>query len=660
VSLLASFAALAGSPLLASAQESDSLRQYDLGEIVVGGGAGEVAVPLGIDAVESAALERVAPVSVADALVLVPGAHVQTNSRGEALVYLRGAGERQVGIFLDGALLNVPWDNRFDLSALPASAIGSIRASVGAPALLYGANTLGGAINLLTTQRERAGTAADFGAAMGSGGFRLGEAAAYVSGRRMRFSAHVSLVEEDALALAAPLPFGQQSASARTNSDRRLTSALARVERSLPRGTFALTALATEARKGVPPEGHLDPVQDRVRYWRYPSLGTAMLIASGRSRFSESLGLRGSVWFSRFRQRIDQYETVDYERIAEVQEDRDATAGLRAVATVGAARRFEVAANWLHTRHDQTDRDLGASTALETAYAHRIGSLGGVYTWRSAQTERVRRIESVAVGASMDAAWYPETGDKPPQAPFYTPGLSLDVSARLGQETRALLAFGRKTRFPTPRELFGAALGRFLVNPDLRPETAYIGELGLTRRGSLADVSLTAFARRTLDTIDQAVVEIGGSRLRQRINLDGSAALGLEAMVAARPWLGARVDAHATLMRVRGRDGGEWARLSEKPSVLSAATLSQQLARWQIGGAVAYRGRAFSPDARGIQTPLPRSADVGAFVRRRATLAGAFLSLEARIDNLFDAEIVPQLGLPAPGRRFRLGLDVSL
>jgi iron complex outermembrane receptor protein len=54
-------------------------------------------------------------VSLSETAALLPGVSVQTNSRGETLFYPRGSGERQVAVFLDGALLTIPWDYRYDL-----------------------------------------------------------------------------------------------------------------------------------------------------------------------------------------------------------------------------------------------------------------------------------------------------------------------------------------------------------------------------------------------------------------------------------------------------------------------------------------------------------------------------------------------------------------
>ncbi|MGB1375120.1 MAG: TonB-dependent receptor plug domain-containing protein, partial [Rhodothermales bacterium] len=107
----------------ATAQEAppeDSLKSYDLSEIVIGGQSRQEDRIQRVFRVDLATIARQDVPDVASTLRLLPSTSVQTNSRGETLVYIRSAGERQVAVFLDGAPLNIAWDNRIDLSLVPA------------------------------------------------------------------------------------------------------------------------------------------------------------------------------------------------------------------------------------------------------------------------------------------------------------------------------------------------------------------------------------------------------------------------------------------------------------------------------------------------------------------------------------------------------------
>src|SRR5690606_30151584 len=160
----------------------------------------------------------------------------------------------------------------------------------------------------------------------------------------------------------------------------------------------------------------------------------------------------------------------------------------------------------------------------------------------------------------------PETGDKPAQDALVDYGLTAGAVYRLAEGWALSGALGRKTRFPTLRELFGEALDRFAINPDLRPESSVLAELGVRREGEVLSGEATAFLNRTDDTLDQRRLEDGR---RQRVNLGGSRVLGVELVGALRPLRHVRLDGHLAVMDVRGYgEDGASRRLSEKPETI--------------------------------------------------------------------------------------------
>lgn len=71
-------------------------------------------------------------------------------ARGETTLSVRGFDSRQVPIFLDGIPQYVPYDGNEDLDRFTTFDLSEIRVAKGAASLLYGPNTLGGAVNLVT------------------------------------------------------------------------------------------------------------------------------------------------------------------------------------------------------------------------------------------------------------------------------------------------------------------------------------------------------------------------------------------------------------------------------------------------------------------------------------------------------------------------------
>ena len=127
-------------------QEVDSVKHYYLKEVTVKGGI--ILEPKTVTEINFREIEKSDASTVSELAKYIPSVKLQTNSRGESLFYLRGSGERQIALFFDGIPLNIPWDNRIDLSLIPTDAIGGLSVTRGIPSVTYGANTLAGVVNI--------------------------------------------------------------------------------------------------------------------------------------------------------------------------------------------------------------------------------------------------------------------------------------------------------------------------------------------------------------------------------------------------------------------------------------------------------------------------------------------------------------------------------
>jgi iron complex outermembrane receptor protein len=169
----------------------------------------------------------------------------------------------------------------------------------------------------------------------------------------------------------------------------------------------------------------------------------------------------------------------------------------------------------------------------------------------------------------------------------------------------------------------------------------------------------TLFLSRTDDTIDQRRLDDGR---RQRVNLGGSRVYGVELAGALRPISRVRLDGHLTLLHPRGLDGdGTTVRLSEKPEVIGrlAATYNPGLGPNATAEAV-YTGVAFSPDAPGSFARLDPALVLNLRAGYRFVVRTVSAELFVRVNNVTDAVVLPQLGLPGPGREVQAGLKLAL
>ena len=146
---------------------AEAKSEYQLGEVYVTGTASESKG----QAAESISQEQIRQQnknSVGSALKLVPGVSRGIGgARNEEKVTVRGFDLRQVPVYMDGIPVYVPYDGYLDLGRFTTFDLAKIDVEKGFSSMVYGANTLGGAINLVSRRpvekfEGEVGSGADF------------------------------------------------------------------------------------------------------------------------------------------------------------------------------------------------------------------------------------------------------------------------------------------------------------------------------------------------------------------------------------------------------------------------------------------------------------------------------------------------------------------
>ncbi|HET6511472.1 MAG TPA: TonB-dependent receptor, partial [Candidatus Kapabacteria bacterium] len=497
-------------PIVSSAQRDsverrDSVRVYRMGEITVGGERERDIKTVTVQQIPLARLQR-ADVSTAEQLALqIPAGQIRTNSRGEALVFLRGLGERQVAVFLDGALMNIPWDNRIDLAMLPLNAVGAVTVTKGVPSILYGANVTGGAVSFISQEQPTDGITSDIGFQAGQYGYMNGYYTNLGASGPFNYVASLGYMKRDAYGLPneAETPFSQIGREERTNTDQKLMNGYVRGEYKFGDLTTAgLSFNYITGEKGIPAEAHV-PGED-ARFWRYPEYSNFHTILNVESHLTEAKDwtLRGSAWFNQFAQSIDQYTDSTYTTIDVTEEDDDATIGTRLVLRRDfGGSTIDLSLNALTSSHDQKDFGYDSVGNPEDAplaeYKQNIYSAGLEY-----QTKLTNDLKLIA-GGTYDIMNTPKTGGRPAQEDLSDFSAMIGLGYSINDNLSLRANGGRKTRFPTMRELYGEALNRFVLNPDLHAERTNILELGLTGSYDWGRFEIVGFDYITDGTIER-------------------------------------------------------------------------------------------------------------------------------------------------------------
>ena len=601
LSLCAAGAAAAYGPAWARVGEDD--RSTPLSELVVTAPQTPTRVTPPEVVLGSEALLLLQPKTLEEALNGLPGVMVRTNSRGEAVARVRGAEERQTQVFLDGAPAAVPWDGRFDMSFLPAALVGKITVVKGGAPIEYGANTVAGVVDLQTRR----------GAEEGSGLTALGR------GRlaRLRQRRGGGDLGQRAATRRPPRP-----ATCRATPSRCRTAAPRRS--ASPTTARAPTPTSTPGPCSARPAGTSGRCArgSRCCMWT-PSAASRRRATSTRRRATGAtrtgrltqatlnaeadLGqvrVRGVGWGQWFGQTIDAFSDVTYSTVRSREVDEDETWGGRLTATHPLGRGE---ARWSlmgqTSTHDQVDITFPAGTVLDRTFRQDLFSAG------VEGDQPLGDALQATFGVAYDRATTPETGDKPPQAPMDAMAGSAAVRWRAADGLGVTGIVARRTRFPTARELFGEALGRFQPNSDLRPETAVLGDLVIDWTTPRVVVTVNPFLVASEDTISQRMISVGGVSRRQRFNLEGSTSAGVDAQLQARlsRTLSAEVGASFLSAKADEADGGQ--RLVQRPDYELDAALAWQDDRFSARAEVRRIGPAVDLGPDGGEVELPSATE---------------------------------------------------
>jgi iron complex outermembrane receptor protein len=401
-----------------------------------------------------------------------------------------------------------------------------------------------------------------------------------------------------------------------------------------------------------------------ARFWREPvvrrlSVGASAVLPFGRSR-EWTIEASGSSDFQR--QEIRSFDDASYTTPAlapgtsyETGKDRSEQGTARLLKREENGISFALQGTIRRARREETLEVDGPAKR----YAQHLGSIAG-------EVAAPRGRWSLRIGGGYEAAATPETGDKPARGTSEAPVLHARLERTIGEKAILYASASRKSRFPSLRELFSGALGRFVPNPDLGPERQDLWEAGFFSRGDRFDATLAFFESRLRDGIERIVLP-GGEGLFQRVNMTEIRARGAEAIVTFRPFPGSVLTADHLILHARSKEDGAFrAPVEDRPDYLSSIAFSIDRASG-LGFsvetiAVGPRWSADSTDEVDCGTRLGADARWNlrvSYQRFRAPPSRGDAEIFLRVDNLFDRRVDAQVGLPEAGRTLSGGIKLG-
>ena len=442
---------------VASQAPSDSIPIYHLGEII--SVSGTKAVPkASVSELTGSSMHASGTFMVKDALAAVPGVIVTTGSKGESRLQIRGFQGHEVMILLDGRPISLPYYGDLDLGFIPIGNISKIDVVKGPAGAVYGANTLGGLVNIVS---KRTTSNRLYQWKLAAGENSTYEAEVNYGDVYNQFDYWISFGygRSDGYELSGDFePQPLEDGGLRDRSDYRNFNIDGKLNYTFDNGTeLSLSTGYYDARKGLPTG------LDRGRYQWFPDWRRYYVDLGADGLLSENVYWRGKVYYDVAKNRFKRYFDNSFADSSLIfnsfHDSYDFGGRLQLVSTIS----------------DKLENSSGVTFRLD--HLDRQDDTGEPWIANEATTTSLftqfsydpARSVTVDAGLSYNLMDADEINASATSVDPYA-SVTLAATERLDLHVAA----GRATRFPTLSNLYAEISG----NPDLKPEKAVKLELG--------------------------------------------------------------------------------------------------------------------------------------------------------------------------------------
>jgi iron complex outermembrane recepter protein len=471
-------------PALAEPAEEDAAESagvFTLGEVVVTA-EGE-SVQGSVSQVDEAMLRQLNRDDLSEALDLMPGVAVsRTAARNERTVSVRGLDVKHVPLFMDGIPVYVMYDGYSDYGRFTTFDVSRIEVSKGAASVLYGFNTMGGGINVVTKRPENP-FEANAGIGLASGDTT--KAYANVGGNlgKWYFQGGASYLDRDYYELSDDFkPTETEDGDKRDNSyitDKKISFKIG--FRPTDDDEYAISYSKQEAEKGNPVYTGYDNTQ-KIRYWQWPQWDKESVYFNSKTGIGEKSYVKTRIYYDKYDNSLfgyddDTYTTQTKKSAFKSWYNDDTYGGSVEIGTTLLGRNdLKAAFHYKRDRHKEHDegepkrtfRDEYYSVAVEdtvTITEKLSARVGASYDWQKA-------LEAQDYDSDTDTISDFPTKD----ASSFNPQAGLFYG--FSDTHSAYLTVARKSRFATLKDRYSYRFGTTLPNADLDPEIAVNYDLG--------------------------------------------------------------------------------------------------------------------------------------------------------------------------------------
>ncbi|OXA94112.1 TonB-dependent receptor plug domain-containing protein [Flavobacterium hercynium] len=481
-------------PLLGFSQQTptsanDSLKAsnvFMLGEVIVTHHQNKDT----LNRVTSAKMESQNRVDVSRALNMLPGVTLTASGpRNESMVSIRGFDLRQVPVYMDGIPVYVPYDGYIDLARFTTSDLAAIDVSKGFSSVLYGPNSLGGAINLISRKPSKKleydGT---LGAINGNGyrgniniGSKLGDF--YVQGGYSYLDRKSTRMSSDFI------PVKNEDGGQRDNSYRNDQKISFKVGWTpSKKSEYAIGYINQQGEKGNPVYAGNDAKNSLLanpRFWQWPVWNKESYYFISNSNLDDQNSFKTRIYYDNFKNTLNSFDDNTY------------STRTKGYAFQSLYDDYTYGGNVEYNTQLIPKNDLKIAVHFKED-VHREHNLGEPVRHFNDNTilfgiEDIFKISdkltvipgvSYNIRKNLQAEDYNSTtkliSDYPAAGASDAYNMQIGAFYQLNTLQKLGATVSQKTRFATIKDRYSYRMGTAIPNPDLKPETALNYEVNYT------------------------------------------------------------------------------------------------------------------------------------------------------------------------------------
>ncbi|MFQ6603889.1 TonB-dependent receptor plug domain-containing protein [Flavobacterium sp. C3NV] len=492
-------------PFIAMSQQKNQIQVdsvktsnvFELGEVIITNHKNKDT----LNRITSKTMEAQNKMEVSKALNLLPGVTLTASGpRNESMVSVRGFDLRQVPVYMDGIPVYVPYDGYVDLARFTTFDLAAVDVSKGFSSVLYGPNSLGGAINLISRKPSEKleydasvgmintnGYKANINIGANLGKFYVQGGYSYFDRNSFRMSSNfVPTKNEDG---------GQRDNSYRTDQKISFKIGWTPTKKS----EYALGYINQQGEKGNPVytgNDILNALYSKPRYWQWPNWDKESYYFISNSEIDSENSIKTRIYFDRFKNTLNSYDDNTYSTqtkayaFESIYNDYTYGGNVEYNTKLIPKNDFKIAFHFKEDVH--RENNLGEPVRHFVDNTVLIG-LEDIY--KISQNFTLIPGVSYNIRKNKEAQDYNATtkviSDYPTADASDAYNAQIGLFYEVNNQHKLGATVSQKTRFATIKDRYSYRMGTAIPNPDLKPEKATNYEINYT---------LSAFKKLTFQT----------------------------------------------------------------------------------------------------------------------------------------------------------------